>query len=444
VVGRVHGAAQGLLALREEENVAHGAASASRGPAQYVSIYIDLRLHRGYTSGLMKNHPIGGGLLIAGSCIGIGMLAMPIITGLAGFGPAVIIFFVCAAFMACTALLIVEADLALGRGVNIISLAQHYLGTPARIAAWILYLFLFASLMVAYVAKGGDILDLLFDSLGVPLPDGLGSVLLALISGTAIFAGRHSVDLVNRLFIVGFFISYLLLVGFGLTHVALDNLAHVDWGYFLFTIPFIVTAFGFHNMIPSISDYLKRQRQSIVLAVAIGVAVPLVVYLIWIFCIQGVVTPADVKASFRAGEISTELLYRVVQSPTVRLGALYMSFFAIITSVLGQGLGLVDFLFDGLRMKQNNLNRLTLCLLIFIPSILFARAYPQLFFKALELAGGIAAVALFGLLPVLMSWRGRYIQRVIGEPLLPGGRLLLAVLGIFSLAVLGYEIVKLF
>jgi tyrosine-specific transport protein len=35
----------------------------------------------------------GGVLLIAGSCIGAGMLGLPIITGIAGFFPSLLMFF---------------------------------------------------------------------------------------------------------------------------------------------------------------------------------------------------------------------------------------------------------------------------------------------------------------------------------------------------------------
>ncbi len=42
------------------------------------------------------------------------------------------------------------------------------------------------------------------------------------------------------------------------------------------------------------------------------------------------------------------------------------------------------------------------------PSADLSVIYPQLFFKALNFAGGICAVILFGLLPVAMVWIGRY------------------------------------
>ena len=53
---------------------------------------------------------LGGMLLITGSCIGAGMLGLPILTGLAGFYPTLVMFFLAWAFMTTTALLLVEVN----------------------------------------------------------------------------------------------------------------------------------------------------------------------------------------------------------------------------------------------------------------------------------------------------------------------------------------------
>ena len=53
-------------------------------------------------------HLIGGTLLITGTAVGVGMLALPVATGPGGFLPAVTIYIICWLFMLCTGLLLLE------------------------------------------------------------------------------------------------------------------------------------------------------------------------------------------------------------------------------------------------------------------------------------------------------------------------------------------------
>src|SRR5271155_5572244 len=95
---------------------------------------------------------IGGILLVAGSCIGAGMLALPILTGLAGFFPSLIMFLSAWVFMTLTGLLLVEVNGWFDRRVNLITMAGHTFGKFGKTLSWVLYLFLFYALLVAYVS----------------------------------------------------------------------------------------------------------------------------------------------------------------------------------------------------------------------------------------------------------------------------------------------------
>ena len=66
-----------------------------------------------------KGSVLGGMLLIAGSCIGAGMLGLPIVTGISGFLPSLALFFCGWLFMTATALLLVEVNGWFSRQVNL-------------------------------------------------------------------------------------------------------------------------------------------------------------------------------------------------------------------------------------------------------------------------------------------------------------------------------------
>src|SRR5690348_5175636 len=97
-------------------------------------------------------HVVGGSLLIAGTTIGVGMLALPVATGPGGFLPSVAIYLACWAFMLCTGFLLLEVSLWMPKDTSFISMADKLLGPLGRGIFWIVYLFLFVTVMIAHAA----------------------------------------------------------------------------------------------------------------------------------------------------------------------------------------------------------------------------------------------------------------------------------------------------
>ena len=113
----------------------------------------------------------GGMLLIAGSCIGSGMLGVPILTGFAGFFPSLIMFALAWAFMTSTAMILVEVNGWFKGRANFVSMVSSTLGSVAQGFCWLSYLLLFYSLLVGYIAVSGEHLSsllLAFSGLSIP------------------------------------------------------------------------------------------------------------------------------------------------------------------------------------------------------------------------------------------------------------------------------------
>ena len=94
---------------------------------------------------------IGGTLLVAGTCIGGGVLALPVLTSMGGFLPSLTLYLLCWAFMACTGMLYLEVIHWMDGESNIVSMAEKTLGKLGKAFTWAIYLFFFYSLSVAYV-----------------------------------------------------------------------------------------------------------------------------------------------------------------------------------------------------------------------------------------------------------------------------------------------------
>ena len=97
----------------------------------------------------MNSKLIGGILLIAGTCIGGGMLGLPIATAQSGLAVSSMMFVACWMLMTFTALLTLEVNLCFPKNSNVISMARATLGKPAEFLCWTLYLFFLYSLVAA-------------------------------------------------------------------------------------------------------------------------------------------------------------------------------------------------------------------------------------------------------------------------------------------------------
>lgn len=389
---------------------------------------------------------IGGILLVAGTTIGAGMLALPIVTGFAGFWPSIVLFIIYWLYMTFTAFLMLEANLWMEEHTNLITMAKKTLGRGGQVLSWLIYLFLLYTLTTAYLAGGGPILIEALESItGWHFPAWTHPLPLLILFGFFVYQGARSVDYVNRLLMLGLVISYLLMVIFLVPHVEGNLLAHSNWNAVWIAISIVSTSFGFHIIIPTLTDYLHRDVKQLRWVLIIGSLIPLFVYMSWELLTLGIIPlqgPLSIEEGYQKGMDGASLLGTYLGRSELSLLAKLFSLFAIVTSFLGVSLSLRDFLADGLRIQKTPKGRLILYLLTFLPPLVITLIDPRAFLNALEYAGAFGVVTLLGLFPVLMVWRGRYVQHRTGEFRAPGGQWALIITLVISLSVIGLEIVN--
>lgn len=158
--------------------------------------------------------------------------------------------------------------------------------------------------------------------------------------------------------------------------------------------------------------------------------------------ILGLVPLSEFKQALDQGEIATEALKSAVGVSWILDIAQIFAFFAIVTSLLSVALSFMDFLADGLKIRKTPAGKFCLACLVLIPPLLCSVIYPRIFLVALNYAGGYGAVILFGILPVLMAWKGRYIQKLGHPQLVPGGKFVLALILLFAVCVIGLQVIN--
>ncbi len=94
--------------------------------------------------------------LVAGCCIGGGMLALPVGSGASGFLPSIATMALCWLMMTLTALMLIEVSLWMEEGAHVITMTSRILGKPARLVSWFLFLYISYASEVAYAAGGGS------------------------------------------------------------------------------------------------------------------------------------------------------------------------------------------------------------------------------------------------------------------------------------------------
>ncbi len=385
----------------------------------------------------------GGVLLVAGTAIGAGMLALPLVTAQGGFLPSILIYFLCYAFSMATGLLLLEICLCMPQGANIISMSQHLLGKTGKTAAWILYLFLFYTLTIAYIAGGAGFIASLFQG---HIPHYIAAAIFVIFFGGVVYLGTHIVDRINSLLMIGLVLSFALFIVFGIRHVQWDLLSRSSLGAAFLGLPVIFTSFSYQGIVPSLTSYLNRDKSMVRFAIIVGSTIPFVAYLIWQFMILGVIPLAGLHGLLEAkkqGLNAIEPLAFVFKNSYIPLIGQFFGAFAITTSFLGVTLGLLDFLSDGLKIEKKGIKKLFLCALVFVPSFLVAVSNPTIFLRALGYAGGIGCALLLGLFPIMMVYVERYKKNYTPlNRVLPGGRILLSILTLFVVFELIIEVAQ--
>lgn len=382
---------------------------------------------------------IGAALLVTGTCIGGGMLGIPLITGLAGFIPGLLVNAVCWLFMLCTGLLFLEVTLWMPRDTNVISMTKRFLGSVGKTIGGASFVFLYYCLLIAYISGAVPLFsEALTSATGIELNNAMSYIIFPLIFGLIIFLGATTIDRVNTILMTGLVISYFLLVGQNASTVKMGNLVHQNWKYFFLAMPILFSAYGYHNIIPSISSYLKQNVKLLRWSVIIGVSIPFIIYSVWQLIIIGTVPESAIQEAFDKGLPITSLV-DTTKHAWWKSTVAFFSFFALTTSLLGVAFSTLDFLSDGLKIQKTGIRRLILCAVVFVPPTVWAAYKPGVFVSALGYAGGFGESILNGLIPILMVWRGHYHMKLPLKIAIPGGRITLSVLAAVTLLIIVIE-----
>lgn len=390
---------------------------------------------------MLNSKLIGGILLIVGTSIGGGMLALPVSTAEVGFGNSLFFLVFCWLVMTAGALLVLEVNLRLPAGSNMISMAKTTLGLPGQIVAWITYLFLLYSLLAAYISGGTDVFSSLLNKAHIHLPNWVTACIFTFLFSLIVYGGIRSVDYVNRGLMFGKLGVYVLLVFIISPHVSSSGLLGGSARAFTGTLMVLITSFGFASIVPSLRDYFEEDISTLRRVILFGSLIPLFCYIVWDAVIMGVIAREGENGlialmnSEHATSGLTEALHQSVHNEWISGFFGFFTSICMITAFLGVSLGLFDFLADGLSLQKSGHQGKSILALTFLPPLTLVLFYPGIYLHALGYAG-ICCVVLLLLLPAMMAWKGRQSTPLLDSHLLPGGYPVLALIGVIAVGLL--------
>ncbi len=392
-----------------------------------------------------KNKIFGATLLVAGTAIGAGMLALPLTSAAAGFFNSLFLLVGLWGVMCLSALVFLEIILKYGKSASIAVLAENAFGGVGKNVALASIFLLFHALLAAYITGSSQILANSFQEIGVIFPSWGWALLYTGVFGFFVNSCVRAVDYANRFLFTLKVCIFVAMIAALLPEVRVENLYVKPQtpGMLWLAIPIFFTSFGFHGSLPTLVDYLGHRAKSLRFVIIVGSLIPLVVYLLWQVVTLGTLTPQNLSLLGANSDLADfiSLISQAAQSTTLHVMIPIFSFLAIATSFLGVAMGLFDVTGETFN-KSLTTERLAISARTFLPPLVFAIFYPHGFVTAL----GYAAIALSFLailLPTSIAWQWRKNQEANISPyVVSGGKLSLALCLFVGILVIAIELWK--
>ncbi|OEF09303.1 tyrosine transporter [Vibrio crassostreae 9ZC77] len=348
---------------------------------------------------------MGSSLIIAGTALGAGMLAIPMVLAQFGLLYGTLLMVLICFGTTYAALLLLEATIKAGGGLGLNSIARKTLGKQGQLLTNGLLYALLICLLMAYILGAGDLLSKLLSNFGVEITATTSQTVFTLLAGAVVASGTGVIDKLNRALFFVMLASLFATMAFLAPSMTQENLMQVtshDHVDLIKTSAILFTSFGFMVVIPTLVSYnheaTDKQLRNMVI---IGSLIPLVCYLCWLFAVVGNLS----EEQFRSFENVSDLMAAFeAQSPWVGNVLSTFTGLALLTSFFGVAMAL----FNQNKDMFNQNTAVTYCISFILPLAGSLLAADQ-FLQVLNYAG-IILVFLAVFVPLVMVHKQRFMK----------------------------------
>ncbi len=360
---------------------------------------------------------MGSSLIIAGTALGAGMLAIPMVLAQFGLLYGTLLMVLICFGTTYAALLLLEATIKAGGGLGLNSIARKTLGKQGQLLTNGLLYALLICLLMAYILGAGDLLSKLLSNFGIDLTATTSQIVFTLLAGAVVASGTGVIDKLNRALFFVMLASLFATMAFLAPSMTQENLLQVtshDHIDLIKTSAILFTSFGFMVVIPTLVSYnheaTDKQLRNMVI---VGSLIPLVCYLCWLFAVVGNLS----EEQFRSFKNVSDLMAAFeAQSPWVGNVLSTFTGLALLTSFFGVAMAL----FNQNKDMFNQNTAVTYCISFILPlagSLLAADKFLQVLNYA-----GIILVFLAVFVPLVMVHKQRFMKVAQDRYSAEGGR----------------------
>lgn len=386
-----------------------------------------------------------GIMLTAGTAVGAGMFSLPVVSSGMWFVLSTVCLLLIWYISYLSAIYLLEVNVRFEPGASFDTLVKNVLGKSWNILAGLSIAFLLFILLYAYFSAFGSIVSTTLNIeklVNISWSQGLLGFLFGSALATIVWWSTKLVGRISTILVVGMVITFVFsMSGFAL-QVELTNLfnstsTNNDYAFYIWAaLPYFLTSFGFSSIVPSLYKYYGKNPITIKKSLLFGSLIALLVYCLFIFVVFGNISRESFIDINKAGGNMGILVNALSQSgehSIVNTALTIFSNFAIITSFLGVGLGLFDYISDLFSLPDTGKGRFRAACITFLPAGILSFIFPDGFIAAIGFAGLVCAFALF-FIPFLMVRQVRKNDNE-GTYKVGGGNILLGLFAISSIVV---------
>ncbi|EPZ99887.1 aromatic amino acid transport family protein [Glaesserella parasuis] len=367
----------------------------------------------------MQKQPsiFGGACIIASVCVGGGMLGLPSAGAGAWTVWTAVVMLITMIVMTISGAMLLEAYKNYDLRASFNTVTKDILGNKVNIISNISIYFVGGILLYAYITS----LGYLFQDL-LNITNQLSAIICVLAFGGLVWHSTRAVDRISIILIIFMVLSFIFSIWGLATNINFSYLfdtvnkeQNAYAQYTMMMLPIALTSFGYHHSVSSMRAYYGEEKRASK-AIIYGTMIALVFYLIWIGCVFGNL-PREKFTPVIQNEGNIDVLLNtlgnVINTPSIKQALNVFSIAAILSSFIGVGLGVFDFLADLFQFKNDKLGRTKSWFATFIPPLLLSLLFPFGFITAIGYAGAVATIWTC-IIPALLIYKQRQKTRLYG------------------------------
>ena len=388
---------------------------------------------------------VGGACIIASVCVGAGMLGLPS----SGAGAWTIWSFIAITLtmiiMTISGWMLLEAFKDYDLKVSFNTVTKDMLGKNINFINNITVYFVGCILLYAYITSSGLIIE---ELLG--LSNKISSILFVFIFSIFVWHSTRAVDRISVILITFMLLSFI----FGVSGLAINinpdilfdkiNTESNYAPYAMAMLPVALTSFGYHHSVSSMRAYYGEEQRA-KYAILGGTFIALTLYLLWLLSIYGNLPRHQFGSIIeQGGDIHVLLLAlgSVINSAKIENALNIFSMAAILSSFIGVGLGVFDFLADLFKFEDTKQGRTKTWMVTFMPPLIMSLLFPFGFVIAIGYAGAAATVWAC-IIPALLAFKSRSISSSNKNSFkAPGGTLMIGIVIFFGILTAVFHILS--